>query len=257
MKKIKIISVFLAVLIIFAAAAPAVYAVNNDAEYYEGLLNGVIDTEKFKEIFGGLINGGGNNDSVRLGNLSQILEILKARFGNSYNIDQILDALKQVLGDDFDLSKILSGGVDINKLLNGDVIAKIKSILSGETTTVPVTTEPKTEPETEAPTEATTQAPAAPATEAPATTPYHPSRSDPAQYTVPATTEESTTFSYIPPERVTVPVLSNESTTYNVYDDTNTGDGSVTVKMVIGIIILVLSGVAVAVVAVILKKSRV
>ena len=54
-----------------------------------------------------------------------------------------------------------------------------------------------------------------------------------------------------------MPVLSNESTTYNVYDDTNTGDGSVTVKMVIGIIILVLSGVAVAVVAVILKKSRV
>lgn len=252
MKKIKILSVFLVALMIFAAAAPAVYAANNDAEYYEGLLNGVIDTDKFKEIFGGLINGGGNNESVGLGNLSQILEILKARFGNSYNVDQILDALKQVLGDD-----ILSGGVDINKLLSGDVIAKIKAILAGETTTVPSTTEPETEPETEAPTEAPTQAPPAPATEAPTKAPYYPSRSDPAQYTVPSTTEEATTFSYIPPERVTVPVLSNESTTYNVYDDTTPGDGSVTVKMVIGIIILVLSGAAVAVVAVILKKSRV
>lgn len=253
MKKVKVIAVALVALIMLSVTAPAALAANNDSKYYEDLLNGYVDTDKFKEIFGGLIGGGNGNgtSSVGLGNLSEIINILKERLGGSYNVDQILDALKQVFGD-----KLFTGGIKIDDIISGDIIAQIKNILSGETTTVPAT-EPATEAPTEAPTAAPTEPVTEPATEAPTRAPYNPSRSDPAEYTVAPTTEEDTTFSYIPPEKVTVPIISNESTTYNVYDDTDTGNGGVTAKMVIGIIILVLSGAAVVVVAVILKKSRV
>ena len=222
MKKVKVMAAMLASLIILSVAAPTVLAANNntDDNYYAGLLEGVVDQDKFKEILGGLIN------------------------------NQILAALRQVLGD-----KIFSGSINIDEILNGDIIAALKAILAGETTTVP-TTEPETEAPTEPPTEAPTAAPTEPVTEAPTRAPYTPSRSDPATFTEPET-EEPTTFTYVPPERVTVPVISGESTTYNVYDNTDASDGSVTAKMVIGIIILVLSGAAVTVVAIILKKSRV
>ena len=252
MKKVKVMAAMLASLVILSVAAPTVLAANNntDDNYYAGLLEGVVDQDKFKEILGGLINNGGNGTSVGLGNLSQLITAIRERLGNSYNVDQILAALRQVLGD-----KIFSGSINIDEILNGDIIAAIKAILAGETTTVP-TTEPETEAPTEPPTEAPTAAPTEPVTEAPTRAPYTPSRSDPATFTEPET-EEPTTFTYVPPERVTVPVISGESTTYNVYDNTDASDGSVTAKMVIGIIILVLSGAAVTVVAIILKKSRV
>lgn len=252
MKKVKVMAAMLASLVILSAAAPTVLAANNntDDNYYAGLLEGVVDQDKFKEILGGLINNGGNGNNVGLGNIDQLIPAIRERLGNSYNVDQILAALRQVLGD-----KIFSGSINIDEILNGDIIAALKAILAGETTTVP-TTEPETEAPTEPPTEAPTAAPTEPVTEAPTRAPYTPSRSDPATFTEPET-EEPTTFTYVPPERVTVPVISGESTTYNVYDNTDASDGSVTAKMVIGIIILVLSGAAVTVVAIILKKSRV
>lgn len=261
MKKLKVISILLSVVLLTMIMTPAALAINTNADYYKEILGGVVDSDTFGKAYNNLNNNNSaeGQTSVSLGTsgtLSAIAKILQSRFGGSYNVDEIIAALQNALGN-ADLNSILSGGLSsaLGKLTSGSIMSDIMKYLQGESeSTTEETTEEETEEETEKPTEAATEAPATQSNSVSYV--YVPVSSAPDTYVVETTTEEVTTMEeYTAPERVTVQTLETESTTYEVVEDTSSS--GVTVKMVIGIILLVLSAAAVVVVAVILKKSRV
>lgn len=273
MKKSKMIAMFLAVLFTVAVLTPAAYATS----FFEGLwgmfggedvnserLDGILDSifgggtsVSTGDFLGGLLNGGGLDD---------IREMLGgAAAGVSDN--GLLEAIGSLLGGNSAVS---------SDFLNEDFLEGIRRYLSGEnvTTTEPSTTEPVTI--LPAPEETTTETPTTlppvtnpPVTEAPATVPpvtvppttayYSGGQVYPTNPYVPTTTVpyETTTFIYIPQVSETVSELIPSNFTPAVYDDDDGADEGVSAKMIIGIAILVLSGAAVVVVAVMLKKSRV
>ena len=261
MKKLKVISILLSVVLLTLIMTPAALAINTNADYYKEILGGVVDSDTFEKAFNN-INNTNNSEgqtSVSLGTsgtLNAIAKILQSRFGGTYNVDEIIAALKNALGST-DLNSILSGGLSsaLSKLTSGSIMSDIMKYLQGETeSTTEETTEAETEEETEKPTEAATETPATQSNSVSYI--YVPVSSTPDTYVVETTTEEVTTMEeYTAPERVTVQPLETESTTYEVID--NTASSGVTAKMIIGIILLVLSAAAVIVVAIILKKSRV
>ncbi len=190
-------------------------------------------------------NGGGIDLSDFLSDPSSILSAFSGLLGN-VSTEDLIGAITSVLG----------GG----EAMNIDQLMESVLVLLGtfESTTAPVetTTEETTTEETtteETTTEETT-------TEVPTTTP--PTTQAPPVYTPPTYTPttqapETTTYTYIPPEIVTMEPLTGETYAPVIYDDNVGSSDDVTVKMVIGIVILVISGAAVVAVAIVLKKSRV
>ncbi|MBQ2758641.1 MAG: hypothetical protein IKJ88_02685 [Clostridia bacterium] len=190
-------------------------------------------------------NGGGIDLSDFLSDPSSILSAFSGLLGN-VSTEDLIGAITTVLG----------GG----EAMNIDQLMESVLVLLGtfESTTAPVetTTEETTTEETtteETTTEETT-------TEVPTTTP--PTTQAPPVYTPPTYTPttqapETTTYTYIPPEIVTMEPLTGETYAPVIYDDNVGSSDDVTVKMVIGIVILVISGAAVVAVAIVLKKSRV
>lgn len=191
-------------------------------------------------------NGGGIDLSDFLSDPSSILSAFSGLLGN-VSTEDLIGAITTVLGG--------GGGA-----MNMDQLMESVLVLLGtfESTTAPVetTTEETTTEETtteETTTEETT-------TEVPTTTP--PTTQAPPVYTPPTYTPttqapETTTYTYIPPEIVTMEPLTGETYAPVIYDDNVGSSDDVTVKMVIGIVILVISGAAVVAVAIVLKKSRV
>ena len=194
-------------------------------------------------------NGGGIDLSDFLSDPSSILGAFSGLLGN-VSTEDLIGAITTVLG---------GGGT-----MNMDQLVESVLVLLGtfestttpiETTTEETTTEPTTAETTTEPTtaEPTTKAPEATTVTQSATPPTY----TPPTYTPTTQAPETTTYTYIPPEIITMEPLTGETFAPVIYDENTGSSDSVTAKMVIGIVILVISGAAVVAVAVVLKKSRV
>lgn len=275
MKKTKLIALMLAALMLTVLLTPAVSAVDfSGFESFWGLIGG--KDAKEDDVNGILDSLFGGNDSL---NLSDLLS------GNG------LDKFRELLGgaggasDDAlsnAISSLLGGNSSITEdLLSPDILDKITAMLAGEdiptTAALEIPTLPTTAPTEESTTipEETTTLPTPP-TEPSTTAPYYPPTtifSGAQTYTTnPYTTNpyatnpyltttnpyETSSYQYVPVVSETVSQLmpSDFKPVVNDYDDEDLQDG-ISGKMILGIIILVISGGAVVAVALVLKKSRV
>ena len=250
-KTTKILAVVLAAMMLLIPLSTTVFAL--DMSNIIGIdLNGVLGA------LGGALsgnngntgtdetNGGGIDLSDFLSDPSSILNAFSGLLGN-VSTEDLIGAITSVLGG--------GGAMDMDQLMESVLVL----LGTFESTTAPVETtteEPTTEESTTA--ETTTEEPT---TKAPETTTAV-QNTTPPTYTPPTyvpTTQapETTTYTYIPPEIITMEPLTGETFAPVIYDDNSGSSDDVTVKMVIGIVILVISGAAVVAVAVVLKKSRV
>lgn len=191
-------------------------------------------------------NGGGVDLSDFLSDPSSILNAFSGLLGN-VSTEDLIGAITSVLGG--------GGAMDMDQLMESVLVllgtfesttAPVETTTEEPTTEEPTTEEPTTEQPTTLPPETTT-----------AVQNTTPPTYTPPTYTPTTQAPETTTYTYIPPEIVTMEPLTGETYAPVIYDDNTGSSDDVTVKMVIGIIILVISGAAVVAVAVVLKKSRV
>jgi len=195
------------------------------------------------------------SSTVSNSTLGSLLKPLLGDAASNLTSSEVGAIAKKVLGD-FNLSDLLGGG-------SSDIVKQILGYLNSlETTTdVPSATRPQ-ETTTEATTEAPTEAPTQPQTEAPATQPattaqavnhyyyYYVDSTTAATYTMP---ESTTAYEYIPPETIYTDLLTTTPMGTDIQDDKNS-DG-LGLKGIIGIIILIGSGIAVVVLCVRRKQS--
>ncbi len=271
MKKGKIIALFLSILLVITVLTPAAYALDmSGLESLWGIigggdvnstgLDGILDSifgggnsVNISDFLGGLMGGGG---------LDKIRELLGGAAVGTSDSD-LLSAITALLGGNSAVSA---------DLFNDDFLGMLKNYLSGEnvTTTEPETTEPVTvlpKPEETTTEQESTTAPAAtephvtePTVTVPPTTVYAGGQTYPTVPYVPTTSvyETSTYYQYVPQYTQTVSELVPTNFSPTVYDNDDAGvDEGISAKMVIGILILLLSGAAVIVVGVVLKKSRI
>lgn len=281
MKKSKIMALMLSVLMLVALLTPAVYAIDtSELKGIFGILGGGdIDPNGVDGILDSIVGGGSSfnlSDLFGGGTLGKIRDSLGAAAAGASDSD-ILSGIMSLVGGNSALSQ---------DLLSPDILDSLAALLAGEniTTTAPATSETApilttspitedestteeestTEPVTEEPSvtvPATTEAPAteAPATETPAsvysgadiytTFPY----AEPS--TVPTTSAyDFSTYQYVPAVSATVEALV--PTSNRIIEDDDYGDEGVSARMIAGIVILAITGVAVAAFAVLYKKNR-
>lgn len=271
MKKTKLIALMLAALMLFAMLTP-VYATDILSSFWGRLGGNDVDEDSLDTILDSLFGG---NDALNLSDLlsGNGLDKFRELLGGAGGVSD--DALSNAI------SSIFGGNSAITEdLFSPDILDKITAMLAGEnipTTAAPeIPTLPTTAPEesTTLPEETTTLP--TPPTETSTTAPYYPPTtiySGAQTYTTnPYTTNpyatnpyltttnpyETSSYQYVPVVSETVSQLmpSDFKPVVNDYDDEDLQDG-VSAKMIIGIIILVISGGAVVAVALVLKKSRV
>lgn len=281
MKKTKIFALILAALLLTVTLTPAVSALDfSGLESFLGLIGGNdVDPDNMNGILDSLFEG---KSSV---NLSDILS------GNG--LDKIREALGGAANGAPDdalsnaISSLLGGNGAVSKdFFSSDFLDKLTAILAGEDITAAPTdiptlptnaTEESTTSVEESTTVPTPPTEAYTTTQAYTTVPYsynfttvysgaqtyptnayttNPYATNP--YLTTTNPYETSTYQYVPVVSETVSQLtpSDFNPVVNDYDDADLQDG-VSAKMVIGIIILVLSGGAVVAVALVLKKSRV
>lgn len=250
MKKTKILSIILAAILLLIPMSTTALAV--DMDYYAALAG--IDLESVLGGLSGIFSGNNNGDtSVDLNDFlsdpSVITNALSGLLGG-VSTDDLATAITTILGG--------QGEMSMEQLLEEVIksIGAFEETTTSETTTQEETTtlppETTTEEQTTVEIEATTAPPTTePSTTAPVYTPSTPT------YTPSTQAPETTTYTYIPPEIITAEPLTGETYNAVIYDDNASSSDGVTVKMALGIVILVLSGAAVIVVAFVLKKSRV
>ena len=195
-------------------------------------------------------NGGGVDLSDFLADPSSILNAFSGLLGN-VSTEDLIGAITTVLGGG-------GGAMDMDQLIESVLVllGTFESTTAPiETTTEETTTEPTTAETTteETTTEPTTKAPESTTAVQNTTPPTY----TPPTYVPTTQAPETTTYTYIPPEIVTMEPLTGETFAPVIYDDNTGSSDDVTAKMVVGIVILVISGAAVVAVAVVLKKSRV
>ncbi|MBQ7638062.1 MAG: hypothetical protein IJS90_04085 [Clostridia bacterium] len=252
----KIVSALCSALLIGAALAPSAFAL----DFFSSLTD--ILGDDLNNILDGLMNGnnGGDetqgNSSVSLNDLFSnpggILDALRQRLAN-YDIDvsnsSIANALASILTneDGMDLSSLLNSNELLAKLITYFREADDQTDPTEESTTQPETTTepPTTEPPTTLP----------PATTAPAPSYYIPV----SQSTTEAPTESTTEpeYSYVEPSVKYTEELSTVPFSPVYEEDYSDSQEGVSPKMIVGIVILALSLVAVVVVGVVLKKTKV
>lgn len=228
-------------------------------------------TSIFSDLLSGLFDS--DSGSFNLGDLSLDFNTIREKLGpifanngidiSKYSNSSLAELIAKIIGsdnpEDVDWSKFLSGGTMSDDLLD----AITKYIIAATPTTTEATT---TEPTTADPAATTAPSTTVPTTAAPVevvTTIVYVYQG--AQtYVTPSTTappEEVYTYSYVEPDTVVVPEITTQTFAPVVVDDEKTtettGSDGFSVKTVIGIALLVLSLVAVVVVAVILKKNKV
>ena len=227
MRSKKGFAIFAAALLLLTALSANVYAIDMD-NIQAGL-----------EMF-----GAGGNSNTNNSNNSDNSEVKMS--------DGTLDIIKGLLGSaaeklsDSKLLELIRGSGSLSEIVD-KILAEINAF--SPPTTEPSTEEPTTQPKT------TT---AEPSTDAPTAVPYDlPTQrpTSPSIYVPEVTTEETTSFEYIPPEQIYTEPLTTSVFAPTVYDDPQ--DDGVSFKMIIGIIVLIASGAAVIIVAVKLKKSRI
>ena len=156
------------------------------------------------------------------------------------------------------LTEILQN-YDINALLGGDssVINDILNIISANQPTTSADSDDSPSPQTPTPQYTVPQYTNVYVTEAPAVTySYTPVTTSP--YTVTTTNPaETTTMYYVAPSTLYAEQITTLPYDYQVDNGEVTEKDGVTLKMIIGIVILLISGVAVVGVALSLKKSKV
>ncbi len=256
-KTTKILAVVLAAMMLLIPLSTTVFATEIfniagvDLDGILGALGGALSGNNNGNTATDETNGGGVDLNDFISNPSSILNAFSGMLGD-VSLETLISAITTVLGG--------GGGA-----MNMDQLIESVLVLLGtfESTTAPIETtteEPTTEePTTEEPTteEPTTEEPttAPPTTVAPPT--YTPPTYTPPTYTPTTQAPETTTYTYIPPEIITMEPLTGETYAPVIYDDNAGSSDGVTAKMIIGIVILVISGAAVVAVAVVLKKSRV
>ena len=274
MKKNKTVAIIICVVMLALTFVPAAYALDTSGiESILGLFGfGDIDADDAD----GILSAFGNGSSVSLSDLltGDGLDTIRGLLGGDAN-GASDSALSQAI------SSLLGGNSAISSdFLNEDFLGKLADYLAGEnvtsatenTTGALITTEPATESETEpatTPVQESTTAPesttAEPTTEekttVEATTREKTTRSSQSYsastYTTVPVTETTSSYEYVPAVSETVTELVPTDFTPVVYDSDDGASDGVSAKMIIGIILLVLSGSAVIAVAVILKKNRV
>lgn len=266
MKKSKIIALIIAVLMLTVTLTPAVSALDlSGVESLLGIIGGNnVDEEGVDNVLDSLFGGKGvlNLSDLLSGNGLDTIRSLLGGAADGTSDDALSSAIASLFGGNSALT---------SDFLNGDFLAQLNAILAGEAPTAPPTTEaPSTEPPTteEPATEPPTEEPATypPVTEPPTTyqfvpptTVYGGSVTYPTDmFTTTTMPYETSTYQYVPVVSETVTQLVPSSFTPVVYDNEDGGvDEGVSAKMIIGIIILVISGGAVVAVALVLKKNRV
>lgn len=182
--------------------------------------------------------------------LERLLGILGLDMEDLKNMSQeeILQKVKEAL----EISNIFPEGSPIGGILQG-IMREIQDYLGGWET--PTKEETTTEAET------TTEEPTTERPVTPPTPPSPPPYNGGGTYVPPPTVTqapETTTFPYVPPEQVWQDVYTTVPFTPQVEDDEEEVKESSPFKTILGIILLVGSGVAVIVVAVkVLKKSNI
>ena len=255
MRKTKILAVILSSLMLLMTFASTAFALGNDdlnalGQYFGGgnTTSKADPDEPSSKGYAQVNSGSGLTDLVRgiLGSAA-----------NGLSNSQLTEILKN-----FNISQLLGGDTDVlNEIM--DYIASFAGGNTGDTTKptkAPTTEAPATEPpSTESP---TIQIPSytyvyVPQTQAPPTYVYIP-QTEPV--TVPIATtaveEPTTVVEYVPPEQIITDVLTTGVyPAYSIEDEAP--ESSNTLKIVAGLVIVVVSLVAVVGVSIALKKSRI
>jgi len=253
----KLVAVLCCALLITAAVAPCALAL----DFFNNLTD--ILGDDFNEMLSDFFNNGNgegdeaaSNPALSLSDLFSnpggILDVLRQRLAaNDIDVSNsaIASALAAILTNEngLDLSALLNSNELVNRLI--DYFANDPN---ATTTTEESTTEE--EPTEETTTEETTTA--TPSTTLPPVTIYIPAT----QAFTDTTAEESESepeYSYVEPSVEYTDQLTTVPFSPVYEEDYSEPEEGVSAKMVIGIIILALSAVAVVVVAVVLKKTKV
>lgn len=250
MKKYKITAVILSSLLLLSAFISAVSALNTD------------DFTAFGRYFGG--NSTTQNDNSQSNGRtearmsSSLGDILNGLLGGA--LDGLSSSQITEILNNFDLSKLIGGDSEaLNEIL--DYIAAFRSKEPSSTTTKPSAPVTTTAPQVTVP-QYTYIYVTEPQSQYSYTYVYVPQVTSPAVTTLPSedTTlpEETTIIAYVPPQQVYTDILT--TVPYAVFSpeiEEEEPENGVSVKMIAGIAILLISAVAVVGVSIALKKSRI
>lgn len=255
MKKFKITAVILASLMLMTSFMSAAFAFSTDdlnalGQYFGGN-NNTTDNKRDPDE----PSTKGQTEIKSSAGLSGILQGILGNAANGLTNSQLNDIL-----NNFDISKLLGGDSEIlNEVM--DYIASFGKTPGSSTTNPPAVTDAPTDPPVSEP--PTSAVPSytyiyVPQTQQQPTYVYVP-QTEPATVPVQTTAvEETTVVAYVPPEQIFTDILTTGVyPTYAIEEDNSSSENSGTFKTVAGLVIIVISLVAVVGVSVALKKSRI
>ena len=262
MKKFRFIAVLLASVLLLTTFVSAAAAFSSDDFKALGEYFGTSD-EKSKSDTDDpdAVKKSGRTEVKAGASLTDILQGLLGSAADGLTNSQLNDILSQ-----FDITKIIGGDSEVlNEIL--DYIAAFTDPAAENPTkkqtepsskeeqqSVIVTEAPSTEPPTQ-------QVPVYTyvyITEAPQTYVYIPQTQPAVIQTIPeSTTEETTVVEYVPPEQVFTDILTTGVYSEYAIEEEEPEDHGSTLKLVAGLVIIVISLVAVVGVSIALKKSRI
>ena len=265
MNKKKICAALLAAVLLLIPLSPSAFAMSSlfsEDGPFGDLIGGLSDS--IAALFGQDTPGGNARLSDLFSNPGGVLDTIRERIGTAVDDQTLIEAISQLLNNSeqsFNLSDLTSNEF-LNRLRKYLGMAEVTE--ESTTAEAPATTEapatdytPTTQPTQPAPqTVYYYYIPSTAAPTAPPTTVFSGAQT----YSVPSTTVQAETYSYVQPSMVTVPELTTQAAFNPVVTEDITeapAKSGSTAKTVIGVVILVLSLAAVVVVAVILRRGEI